>query len=86
MTLLVGIMDASNGPLSSHAIAAKLLRFEGRFAVLSSDSMGEFRWPRQNLPENSKIGEILNIQIITEKGEQDEKYERMRRLLEELIN
>lgn len=65
---------------------AKLERFEGAFAILSNETLGEFRWPAQNLPENIKIGEIVQLKIVTSKMEEEEKYERMRRLLEELIN
>lgn len=69
-----------------HELTAKLERFEGAFAILSNETLGEFRWPVQNLPENIKIGETVQLKMITSKIEEEEKYERMRRLLEELIN
>lgn len=56
------------------------------FAVLSNEMLGEFRWPIKNLPENIKIGDVVELKAVTSKIEEEEKYERMRRLLEELIN
>lgn len=72
--------------MESYSIAAKLERFEGAFAILRNETLGEFRWPVANLPAALKVGETVTLKIITSKQEEEEKYERMRRLLEELIN
>ncbi|MBI2639055.1 hypothetical protein HYW83_05705 [Candidatus Peregrinibacteria bacterium] len=68
------------------SLSARLVRFEDRFAVLSHEALGEFRWPIKNLPENLKIGDSVTLKIATPKIEEEEKYGRMRKLLEELIN
>lgn len=70
----------------SYTLGAKLIRFEERFAVLQSEHLGEFKWPIKNLPENVKVGETVFLRAITPSVEEDEKYARMRKLLEELIN
>lgn len=72
--------------MDSYTLTAKLERFEAIFAVLSHEMLGEFRWPIKNLPENIKVGDVVELKAITSKIEEEEKYERMRRLLEELIN
>lgn len=73
-------------PQQSYVLSAKLARFEERYAVLFHESLGEFRWPIKNLPDNLKIGDSVTLKIATPKVEEEEKYVRMRRLLEELIN
>lgn len=78
-------MDSQFLP-NSYTLTAKLERFEERFAVLSNETLGEFRWPIKNLPENLTAGDMVQLKVVTSKTEEEEKYERMRRLLEELIN
>lgn len=68
------------------SLPAVLKRFEDRFAVLQNESVGEIKWPIKNLPENVQIGGTVTLKISTQKVEEDEKYARMRKLLEELIN
>lgn len=70
----------------TYTLVAKLDRFDDRFAVLSNDSMGQFRWPIKNLPENIKPGELVYLKVTNGMIEEEEKYARMRKLLEELIN
>lgn len=69
-----------------YSIGAKIERFEGQFAVLSNELIGEFRWPIKNLPDNIHLGDTVALNVTTDKIEEEEKYARMRRLLEELIN
>lgn len=77
-----------------YRLECKLVRFEERVAVLSvageigsaTESVFELRWPIKNLPENIRPGDTVYIKLNTQKMEEDEKYARMRRLLEELIN
>lgn len=69
-----------------HTFFARLERFEERFAVLLGDAGLELRWPIKNLPENIKLGDTIALKIGAPAVEDDEKYARMRRLLEELIN
>lgn len=75
--------SASQNP---YFLAAKLERFEERFAVLNSEVLGEFRWPIKNLPENVQAGETIELSVRTRGINEDEKLTRMRKLLEELIN
>lgn len=74
----------------TYSLPAKLERFDGLFAIFSNEKTGEFRWPIKNLPENVHIGETILFKISTPETEQktgeEEKYSRMRKLLEELIN
>lgn len=80
------------GPLqqSTCSLAAKLERFEGEFAVLSSEGLLEFRWPTKNLPMNIGVGETVILKVFSQReqsiADNDEKYAHMRKLLEELIN
>ena len=69
-----------------YSLTAKLERFEERFAILTNENVGEFRWPIKNLPENVKIGDTVVLKVSTQQLENDEKYIHMRRLLEDLIN
>ena len=70
----------------SFAVTATFVRYEERFGVLMNEALGEFRWPLKNLPEGVKVGDSVTLKIITPNTEQEEKYLRMRKLLEELIN
>lgn len=79
-------MVDSNASSDFLSIQAVLERFEERFAVLRNESIGELRWPIKNLPEGVAIGNTVVLKISTKKSEDDEKYARMRKLLEELIN
>ena len=69
-----------------YEITFTLERFEDRSAVLRNSESGELRWPIKNLPEQVRIGDSVVVKISTQKTEEDEKYARMRKLLEELIN
>lgn len=72
--------------IDSYTMAVQLERFEEPLAIFSSDGLGEFRWPIEKLPPDVKPGDSLSLKISTGKIEEEEKYGRMRRLLEELIN
>lgn len=69
-----------------YSLSARLERFEERFAVLFNEHLGEFRWPIQNLPAAIQKGDMVILKMETPKTNEDEKYARMRALLEELIN
>lgn len=73
-------------PQNLYSIQAKLERFEERFAVLQNETFGEFRWPIKLLPEDIQIGESIIIKASAAKSEEKNKYAKMRKLLEELIN
>ena len=74
-------------PISDlYALRVILERFEARAAVLSCPGLGQFKWPIKNLPENLKPGDDVTLKIVTTKTEEEEKYSRMRKLLEDLIN
>lgn len=61
-------------------------RFEERYAVLRHELHGEIRWPIKYLPETTRIGEPIMVCAFTEQQQKDQQYDKMRRLLEELIN
>lgn len=82
-----------------YVLHVKLERFEDGAAVLRNEATGDFRWPVSNLPVGIKAGDSLTLAIAgvvstqavatpvaTQTNEQEDKYESMRRLLEELIN
>lgn len=69
-----------------YSFPATLERFEERFAILKNETLGEFRWPLENFPKDSRVGDIIFLKMSTQKNEEEEKYARMRKLLEELIN
>lgn len=71
---------------NSYVLHAKFIRFEEQFAVLQHEALGEFKWPIKNLPDDVKIGDTVSIKISSPGAEKEEQYERMRKLLEELIN
>lgn len=73
-------------PQDSYSITAKLEKFEGEFAVLTNEVIGEFKWPIRKLPEGLNLGEEIVIKLNTKEIAQEEQYARMRKLLEELIN
>jgi hypothetical protein len=73
-------------PQDSYSLPAKLERFEGEFAVLRNEIIGEFKWPTKKLPQQLQVGETVVIKINTAQIEKEEEYSKMRKLLEELIN
>lgn len=78
-------MDSSISQ-NEYSLPARLEKIEAEFAVLRNETIGEFRWPIKNLPANLQIGETVHLKITTQENEEEAKYARMRRLLEELIN
>lgn len=69
-----------------YSIAARVESLDQTFALLRDEHGGEFRWPVSKLPPEVKVGDTVLLKIMTKKTEEDEKYTRMRKLLEELIN
>lgn len=72
--------------ITSCGFTAKFLRKEEYYAVLINEQMGEFRWPAACLPPDIAPGENIEISVKKAGQEKNEQYERMRQLLEELIN
>lgn len=63
-----------------------LERTENNLAILRHETLGEFHFPKDHLPEGCMAGDTITLKISTSKDTEDEKYANMRRLLEELIN
>lgn len=73
-------------PSNAHSLTAQVIGFQEQYAVLRNEAAGEFKWPLANLPSTIAIGETVTLKLATGQSEEDEKFFRMRRLLEELIN
>lgn len=72
---------------SAYAVSAKLDRFEERYAVLLSDDMeGELHWPITKLPTELKPGDPVEVSVHSKQTQNNQQYENMRKLLEDLIN
>lgn len=68
-------------------VRATLAGFEGPYALLSlSDSNELIRWPKSKVPGQAQIGDTLLLEAISLETLQEEELNRMRKLLEELIN
>ena len=62
--------------------------FQDKYAVLKNQSsdLKELFWPIRRLPENINVGDKIILKAVTIDHEKDAEYERMRKLLEELVN
>lgn len=69
-----------------YELPVKIERFENQFAILRNDMTGEFKWPANNLPLEARGGDGLILSARLQKNSEEEKYARMRVMLEELIN
>ncbi|PJC37096.1 hypothetical protein CO046_02270 [Candidatus Peregrinibacteria bacterium CG_4_9_14_0_2_um_filter_53_11] len=56
------------------------------YAILIGPQLSEFRWPIQELPSDVNVGDTVVLQLVDDKHEEEQKFEQMRKLLEELIN
>lgn len=80
-------MTSENGkPEDLYTLKAVLQRFEGRKAILFSEILGEIAWPIRNLPDDVQVGDWVTLKISSSKTKTDEKLDKMRQLLEELVN
>lgn len=79
-------MALSPAPQPKSQLIALIERFDGPYAVLRNEALGEVRWPVSSLPADAKIGDSVNVKVSTSKHEEAEQFSNMRRLLEELIN
>jgi hypothetical protein len=59
-----------DNPLSENALKVKIVRFEGRFAVLETDDGQNIRWPIKELPDDAKEGGSVRLIISTAKTEE----------------
>ena len=73
-------------PSNANTLTAQVIGFQEQYAVLRNEAAGEFRWPLANLPATIAVGETITLKLVTGKSEDEEKFLRMRKLLEELIN
>lgn len=73
-------------PQDQNFLRAQIWRLEERYAVLRHENFGELRWPVRHIPVDAQVGDTVYLKASTEKEEEDEKYTRMRKLLEEMIN
>ena len=80
-----GINEVASLRLGLAELPVMLARFEERFAVLVHEE-SEIRWPIRYLPDSINIGDTVTLKLLTKQQADEEKYVRMRRLLEELIN
>lgn len=69
-----------------YELPVKIERFENQFAILRNDIIGELKWPANNLPPEAHGGDNLILSAGLQKNSEEEKYVRMRMMLEELIN
>jgi|GEM_PF-7077629 len=71
------------------AIPFTVIEIGAQYALLKSDDekIGNIVWPKENLPQNIKIGEKIEL-MIRDRNKQntDEQYEVMRKLLQDLVN
>lgn len=68
-----------------YALPIRFERFEGQYAVFSTQLSLEVRLPGQIVPADVETGSALTLELSRGNGE-EEKLRTMRRLLEELIN
>lgn len=69
-------------------LPVKIERFENQFAVMRSEISGEIKWPVDYLPSGAQIGDSAILTAVLQKKDssEEEKYAKMRMMLEELIN
>lgn len=61
-------------------------RFEGDKAVLKTENNNEIIWPKNNLPEQSSEGMVLNFNIQNNIQAEKEKKELAKDILNEILD
>lgn len=72
--------------ISAYSLPAKLDRFEERYAVLQNEETGEIRWPIARMPAELQAGDDVEVSVQSKETKNNQQYENMRQLLEDLIN
>lgn len=69
-------------------LPVKIERFENQFAIMRNEITGEIKWPVDYLPKDTQPGDSAILTAILQKktDSEEEKYAKMRMMLEELIN
>lgn len=69
-------------------LPVKIERFENQFAVMRNEISGEIKWPVDYLPKDAQPGDSAILTAVLQKKDssEEEKYTKMRIMLEELIN
>lgn len=61
-------------------------RFEENISILKTEDGQTINWPKNNLPEDTKEGSVLNFIITDDPKSEDEKKELAKNILNELIS
>lgn len=64
---------------------AILDRFEGKMAVFKLDNGQELEWSKDELPRDFKVGDEVNLKLVTSVSETKEREEIARKLLSEIL-
>ncbi len=60
-------------------------RFEGKDAILISESGQQFNWPLKNLPDDAKEGDQFHLILANSESEKEEKEKKAKALLNEIL-
>ncbi len=75
-----------DNPLSENALKVKIVRFEGKFAVLSTDEGQNIRWPIKELPDDAQEGKSARLIISTAKTEEAARQSLARAVINTLLS
>jgi len=64
---------------------AILDRFEDKIAVFKLDNGQELEWSKDELPRDFKVGDEVNLKLVTSASETKEREEIARKLLSEIL-
>ena len=64
-----------------HSLSCTLDRFEGNFAVLTTQNNQTINWPRENLPSDAEEGSQVKLVLFSEKTEKTEREETVKAIL-----
>ncbi|TES97370.1 DUF3006 domain-containing protein [Patescibacteria group bacterium] len=64
---------------------AILDRFEDKMAVFKLDNGQELEWSKDELPRDFKVGDEVNLKLVTSASETKEREEIARKLLGEIL-
>lgn len=68
-----------------YSLEGKIICFEGKTAVIEFSHNEKIHWPIELLPPECEIGSIVQIKMLTKKGEEEEREKLAKTLLNQIL-
>lgn len=76
-------MDLQHG--QQYSITGKIIRFEGKYAIIELEGGNNLAWPSARLPDDANEGSSVILKIRTPQGEAQEKEDVAKAILNQVL-